>query len=385
MPHETRRRVPFPGPARAFAACLLGLLLAACGGGGHSTVAAGGTSSPASTPVAASTTLVGSVSELALSTVGLTEYGITGTPSSGLARSFTITNTGAAAASGITVVTVPALPSGTAMTTTCGSTLGAGASCTVTVTPGATATSDGTQPCTAGTTPLPAVVSVGGSNTDTVDTDVVVLGYGCIDQGGYVYAFDDTTPATASVGGKVLTTTDASTSILWSSDGSGNAAYDAIYAISELSTTTSPSPSTGQVVAQEACNGATDGACDSNNIYVYYENAASGAPIGSAQYAAGACKATFAGYSDWYLPAVCEMGYGSAACGTSGAPALQNVQSDLVDANGLNLLSGYYWSATEFSVSPMLFAWDQYFATSGSLQLNATKGNLLHARCSRAF
>ncbi|WP_081629988.1 DUF1566 domain-containing protein [Thiomonas sp. FB-6] len=403
MPPDRCEFDTLPALARTFAACILSLsilLLAACGGGTSSTPPTGGTAPPPTTPPPTtpppttpppttppptSTTLAASVSTLALSTAGLTEYGIAGTPASGLSRSITITNTGAVTASALTVVPAAALPSGTAMTTTCGSLLAAGASCTVSFTPGATATSDGTNPCTAGTAPVPAAVSVSGSNTNTVSTDVVVLGYGCIDQGGYVYAFDDTTPASASVGGKVLTTSDQSTGIRWAANGSSGVANDAIYGITEVSTSSSPDPTAGQVAGQSACNGATDGACDTNNLYLYYQNDATNAPIPLSQYAAGACKATIGGYSDWYLPAVCEMGYGNPACGSSGAPTLQNAQSDLVDASGLSL-SGFYWSSTEYSANPQAIAWLQYFATGGgSAQFSATKSNLLSVRCSRAF
>lgn len=382
MPSYRRELGTLPSVRRAFGACILSLssaLLAACGGGTSSTPTSGAT-----TPPSTSTTLAASVSTLALSTSGLTEYGIAGTPSSGLARRITITNTGALTASALSVVTATALPSGTTMSTTCGSTLAPGASCTVTVTPGATATSDGTNPCTVGTTPAPAVLSVSGSNTNTVNTDIVVLGYRCISQGGFVYALDDTTSATTSVGGKVLTTTDQLAGIFWASDGSA-AAYDSIYGIDETSTALVASPSAAPAYGQSACNGATDGACDTNNIYLYYTFSATNAPISLVQYAAGACKMTIGGHSDWYLPAICEMGYGNAGCGSSVAPVMQNAQSDLVDASGATL-SGLYWSATEYSGTPQNTAWVQSFATGGSsTQATASKGTALHARCSRAF
>lgn len=62
---------------------------------------------------------------------------------------------------------------------------------------------------------------------------------------------------------------------------------------------------------------------------------ATAGPTPLSYYAAGLCAATISGYSDWYLPAICEMGYGVANCGTSGVPELQNMQANLVNYNGL--------------------------------------------------
>ncbi len=80
------------------------------------------------------TTLSTSISQLALSVTGLTEYGVSGTPASGLARIITITNTGSNPATNLTV-TAPAWPTGTTHSTTCAPTLSAGSSCMITVTP----------------------------------------------------------------------------------------------------------------------------------------------------------------------------------------------------------------------------------------------------------
>lgn len=340
------------------------------------------------------TTLATSVGNLALSVTGLVEYGISGTPSSGAARTITVTNTGSNAAFNVSV-TLPTWPAGTTSTTTCGDTLAAGASCSITITPGDTATSDGIIPCSSGTAPVPGVIQVATGNAGTVSTNVLVLSYGCIYQGGYVYAFDDATPNTESVGGKVVATTDqAGPGVIWSSNGNGGSvgdvANDAIYGIAETSTTSLPNPGSGQVAGQTACNGAADGACDTNNIYVYYQNNAAGAPVNLSYYAAGLCKQTISGYSDWYLPAICEMGYDAgvsgSGCGTSGVPTLQNMQSSLVDFNGLDLLAGENWSSTEFSGVPQSGAWDQYFASGGgSFHVGAAKFSDLGVRCSRSL
>lgn len=338
------------------------------------------------------TTLSASVSQLALSITGLTEYGVSGSPSSGRARIITIENTGDNPAVNL-LVTPPTWPTGTSNATTCGSTLAAGSSCTITIKPGDTATSDGTNPCSSGTAPVPGGVQVSADNATTVSSDVVVLGYGCVYQGGYVYAFDDTTPNTGSVGGKVVTKSDQAAAypngIIWSSNGtdggSANVVYDSIYGISETSTTSSANPDSVKESGQIACNGATDGSCDTGNIYVYYQNNATNAPINLSYYAAGLCKQTINAYSDWYLPAICEMGYGSSACGTSDVPTLQNIQSSLIDSSGLSAPAGFYWSSTVGSSNPQGDAWYQFFASGGSLQDYGLKAGQLGVRCSRAL
>ena len=211
-----------------------------------------------------------------------------------------------------------------------------------------------------------------------MSVDVVVLGYGCIDQGGYVYALDDTTPSTGSVGGKVLSQFDEAAALVWSTR------FDAIYGISEAST--AAAPSVGSVAGQSSCDGATDGACDTANIVDYYTSYAVGAPIPLADYAAGACKATYANYSDWHLPGICEMGYGAGGCGSAASPTEQNVQSDLADSGGPVPLNADYWSSTEDSFSPTNAAWVQVFSTAGgSTQVVASKGLALTVRCTRAM
>lgn len=337
------------------------------------------------TCVTNSTTLATSVSNLALSKTGYTEYGLSGTPSSGLARTITVTNTGSYATSNLSI-SYPAWPSGTTASSNCGSSLAASATCTITITPGNTATSDGTNPCTTtGTAPVAQTISISADNASTVSSTAVILGYGCIYQGGYVYALDDTSAASTSVGGNVATTSNQSAGIIWSSNGSGGTSSIAIYGISETSTALSPNPISGQVSGQTACQGNKNGSCDTNNIYVYYQTTATNSPISTSHYATGLCKQTISTYSDWYLPAICEMGYGSsAACGVSGTPTLQNMQSDLVDT--LNLLSGVYWSSTEFAGLPTSGAWDQSFVSGGgSNQSGAFKSATRSVRCSRAL
>ena len=103
-------------------------------------------------------------------------------------------------------------------------------------------------------------------------------------------------------------------------------------------------------------------------------------------YAAGLCTQPIDTYSDWYLPAICEMGYGSSACGSSSAPTLQNIQKSLIDSSGLSSIAGNYWSSTEVEGFPQGLAWLESFAWgSGSVQDSYNKGGQLGVRCSRAL
>ena len=102
-----------------------------------------------------------------------------------------------------------ALPAGTMKTNDCPASLAGGATCTVTITPGATASSDGAAACTTGTVPVASVITVSADNATSVASNVFVLGYGCQYQSGFLYSVDDTTATTGSIGGKVAGLTDA--------------------------------------------------------------------------------------------------------------------------------------------------------------------------------
>jgi hypothetical protein len=322
----------------------------------------------------ASTTITASVSALALSVINTTlNPALTGNP-----RRITITNTGAGTATNITVTASPALPSGTTLASTCGSSLVAGGSCVVTVTPGATPSAT-----PGNTSPAPTVLTVQGSNTNVVNPTVNVLTYGSVYQSGYLFSVDDTTPGSGSIGGKVLALVDqAGNGSVWSQSG------DAVYGIDETSTSsaaspTLPSPNTD---GYAACNGATDGACNQGNLNIYY-------PAGAESTSAvKLCDPTLGGFSDWYLPAICELGYDAAntgtGCGSSSSPRIQNVQSSLLDNAVLSgPTSSYYWASTEFSVFPQGNAFVQQLATSGgSGQYQASKGaSVVGVRCVRAL
>ncbi len=320
---------------------------------------------------------------------------LTGNP-----RTLTIHNTGTQTATGL-IISYPnwtASAPGTMATSNCASTLPAGGMCTITITPGATATVDATTtPCsTNGTAPIPAPITVTATNAaSSVSSNVVVLSYGCIYQAGYVYSVDDAyadAPISGSVGGKVVAQTDAAprspNGQIWSSNGtSPNYSYDIIPGIDENSTLSPSNPSptyatfegmfgaTGvstatytnsapnPVLPFSTCDGRSDGHCDSGNILLFYNLyqtnysgscdpqqgglggclATTPAVISLANYAAGLCYNDTDGGAingEWYLPAICEMGPASNGSGCSGTQNMvTNLPNLLGVANGSGVLT----------------------------------------------
>lgn len=387
----------------------------------------------------------------------------------GNARQITIKNTGANEAIGVSV-SATGLPTGTDITTvptTCTGTLAANATCTVTITPGPNATSG----CNAGTAPTSGAITVSATNVATAaTTNVVVLSYGCQYQGGFLFSVDDSYtdyPISGSIGGKVVSLVDQAApyissstypgpGIIWSSNGNGNTnaevSYDIIPGIADTQNTpavdysyfeawyngvspfSTPSylssltiipqcSSTVTTGCLKACTGTTDGSCDTDNLiafYNYYHTNYPGSPtapvLGTTpltDYAAGLCRPTSGinGYSDWYLPSICEMGpdSGNGICSTT------TVEQNMVDSlsfllgdpnattnptpstscnqpdgppSGTDCLAGGYWSSTEYSGYPLNFAWFEYFASvssGGSYQDYGNKYRQFGVRCLRAL
>ena len=203
----------------------------------------------------------------------------------------------------------------------------------------------------------------------------------------YVYNIDNGTAY-------VLDNNDASGGIVWSSNNSGS--YDggvAIYGISEISTTSSPNPSTGQISGQTACNGPINGSCDANNIQTYYS------AIPTNYYAEGLCYQSSNGGAtagSWYLPAACELnGSIYASRTTNNITSCSTVSTGVASLNSLAALGGpltslltygYYWSSTEASTNSQTEVWFQYFIPTGggSFQdFHDVKSNSKAVRCVR--
>ena len=181
------------------------------------------------------------------------EGGLTASPSNlalsglggGASRMITITNN---SSSDVTIASVsapiPSFPTGTSVNTSqinacvSGVALAAnGGSCTITIAPGTNSSST----CTTGTLPTPSVITVTDNNGDTAGANIVVLGYGCKYQAGYLFSIDDTTPTTNSIGGKVVALSNQNLGIQWSSVINSIS----IWGIDDASTIASPSPNTG--------------------------------------------------------------------------------------------------------------------------------------------
>ena len=324
---------------------------------------------------------------------------------SGASRSITFINTSGSPVT-INSVTATGLPTGTHFSNVnCTGSLNANSTCTVTVTPGSTVSSDNSSHlCSGGYAPTPGASTVTlSTNAGTVTVNIYVLSYGCIYQSGYLFSMDDTTPSTSSIGGKVVTTLDQDQSnvIVWHST------QTSIWGIDDASTVGVPSPNTTSNQAatlstgQLNCDAVNDGSCATNNIVVQY-------PSSLSSYAAGLCKQSINAdgasncssgsgcYSDWYLPSVCELGpFGSDPTGNypqgtnSQLCALgsTNIQNQLATGSIVtNFIAGYYWSSTEYSPNPQGFAWFQQLQLGGpGGQAGFPVGDTVGVRCVRAL
>lgn len=268
----------------------------------------------------------------------------------GNARIIRIENTGSIPANNVQVTT-SGFPADTSITNNaCTGTLNAGATCDITITPGGTASPDNSaNACTTspGTEPAPTIVTVSADNAPSTNVNILVLGYGCIYRGGFLFSVDDSTSNTGSIGGKVAALTDESNSL---------------YEWSTISDDT-------------AANSITDGLGNTNAL----ENPAGQYP------AAQAClNKSDQGFADWFMPAICELGRFvglglDAGCGT----ANPNLYTTLYMNNLGVFATFYYWSSSENSDFPTLFAWYQLFSDGSQNRIN--KQSTFRVRCVRAF
>jgi hypothetical protein len=282
----------------------------------------------------------------------------------GTPRIIRIQNTGLAPANNVQVST-SGLPAGTLITSnTCVGTLNAGASCDITITPGSNASLDaGSNACTAppGTAPAPTVVTVSADNAPSTDVNVLILGYGCIYQGGYLFSVDDTTPETGSIGGKVAATQDLLVLVRWGPDVLVNG-------INETST-----------AGPNSCDGKNDGACNTSRII-----AAGLTPPVAAQL----CEdLDSGGFSDWFMPAICELGrYSNPPGGIDAgcAPTNPNLYTTLHTQSLGLFVNAVYWSSTQDLANPTSSAWLQLL-TNGIQSTSSKSLNNNRVRCVRAF
>ncbi|MDI9818367.1 MULTISPECIES: DUF1566 domain-containing protein [unclassified Legionella] len=272
----------------------------------------------------------------------------------GNARIIRIENTGSIPANNVQVST-SGFPAGTSITSNgCTGTLNAGANCDITITPGGTASPDNSaNACTTspGTEPLPTVVTVSADNAPSTNINVLVLGYGCIYQGGFLFSVDDSTSNTGSIGGKVAALIDEESAnpngFEWAPAVPDNTTADSI----------------------------TDGFANTHSLAV---------PVDQYPAAQACLNKSAQGFIDWFMPAICELGR---FAGIGIDPGCGVANANLYSTLHTNNLGGFgnfsYWSSTQFSGLPEFLAWYQFFG-DGNLT-NISKTFELRVRCVRAF
>lgn len=247
-------------------------------------------------------------------------------------------------------VSSTAFPSGSSITSNaCTGALNSNADCNITITPGATASPDATAiSCNTspGRTPVPTVVTVSADNATPVDINVLILGYGCIYQGGYLFTVDNTTSNTGSIGGKVAALSDESFSYAWAT-----------------------------LFNDTPANSLLNGLTNSNAL---------AAPVGQYPAAQICLNKSDQGFSDWYLPAICELGR---YVGINTNAGCSNFRPNLYATLALKNLGGFansnYWSSSEYVLNAQFSAWAQYFGFGDQFYNSKTIGSSI--RCIRAF
>lgn len=318
-------------------------------------------------------TLTVNPSTLALSVPGLTTT--TGPDTSGTPRVFTITNTSSVTATGVACPISESISIASISCEGCGTISGDGGVCTVTITP-----SSFPSAAIADTNPTPITLTIQGTNTNTLNPTLNILTYGSFYQSGFLYSIIETADTSQSIGGTVIAENDAiayGTGIVWDSSS------DCTSFPYTCATTNADSGVNGSNLSTPSPGGNT-----------YLITSTLTPPTAEASYAAGLCATAPAvnGYGNWYLPAICQVGYdGSDSpyfnCGTSESPYIPNIQKNLLDPGTHTFnytLPGSYWSSTEYEQTPGSLAWFQH-ATSGtgSSQVTGPKTTASGVRCSR--
>ncbi len=270
---------------------------------------------------------------------------LTGNP-----RLIRIENTGSIPATNVQVNT-SGFPAGTTISSnTCTGTLNAGSTCDITITPGANASLDaGANACTTtpGTQPVPTTVTVSADNAPSSDINVLILGYGCIYEGGFLFAVDDSTPNTQSIAGKVAALANEVTLLEWST-----------------------------ILDDTTADSITDGFSNTNAL---------AAPIGQYPAAQACLDKNDQGYTNWYMPAICELGRYELSGIDAGCGVVNPNMLSTLHRNNLGAFPvGGYSSSTEFfPVDPVGSAWFQSFG-DGTMD-GEIKVNPLRVRCIRSF
>jgi hypothetical protein len=211
-------------------------------------------------------------------------------------------------------------------------------------------------------------VTIAADNAPQKQIGILVLGYGRIYQGGYIFSINDVqgcnqTVCTGSIGGKVVAPTDEPVPFVWDSSTS-------CIMFSNCFITNADS--------------AINGPANTNTIYNVL-TAQNGLVANT--YGAGFCHDALIGpYTDWYLPAICEMGDTSIIPGIdcAGANKLQNIQTNLAGPGIGSFQNAVYLSSTEDSVNPQFSMWSQSLGLFPT-QSTDSKNFARNLRCVRAF
>lgn len=300
-------------------------------------------------------TLTVTPSTLALSVTGLTTT--TGN-NSGTPRVFTIHNSGSEAAIGVTCPAITSQSIDSIVCEGCGIIL-SGDTCTVTITPTATPSA-----AVADTHPTPITLTILGDNTNTLTPTVNVLTYGSFYQAGFLFSIIETVNTSLSIGGTVAAEQD-----------------EALPNTTEYSLYGEPTTS--------AMYSGTNGLSNTQAMVAQY---------GAGIYSATVCTSYSGGeYLDWYLPAICQLGFGSVdlsfdCFSSTSADYVPNIQANLLKRNptqSFNFVNyNLYWSSTASDLhDPSGAAWAQQFVVGGGngAQAYGPVLSTLGVRCVRAI
>lgn len=265
-------------------------------------------------------------------------------------RTFTITSNGPAAARNIAVSEITSLPTDTTLSGDCstytgGNQLASSGTCRVTVNPGSTST------VPSGSTPDPSVLLIAGENTTALTPEVEVLTYGNIYQQGYIFAFDNTTLDSVSVGGALATLSEYLSGTAW---GNPNITTNAV-------SKTNGESNTETIIAAQG-----DSLSYASSICAAYQIDSSG----NTPCSTGVC------YDNWFLPSQCQV--------------VNEIQAFCFGTQGMvNTLSASivgvqqaYWTSTEVSTSQAAVI-TVNGPTSFSVPADKTTG--YNFRCTRLF
>lgn len=243
-------------------------------------------------------------------------------------RTVVIKNTGKVSANSISYKTVN-LPSDTTVDSSGCTTIPAGGSCTITIIPGTIPNSS------AALSPAPAILNIVGLNTNKLTLDLSVLTYGNIYQGGYFYKAIKTI-SSKNIGGSIAALTDLNNSKSY------------------------PWKPVGAVKTVSNAASIIDGQTNSRSILAVYKTGNYAAYECSqlrVNETGDACIAGVSCFTNWHLPAICEIGTGKTYSADCSAYA-NNMMSNLYNKGIGNFKTNTsYWASTAYTTGADTEGW----------------------------